>query len=113
MAVFFAACCPTRPSSCRPDHVPSSELFNFLSRVPDDPTLSRCKPLSVMDEDLLREEEERKGGGGGAGGGGGGGDTLTAGKLAKKVSSFFAGGGSKQVGLLLCYVHNYVQYLLM
>ncbi len=65
----------------RPDHVPTSEFLNFLSRVPDDPTLAQCKPLSIMDENLMREEEEerarkeKK--------------AQVAGKLAKKVSSFF------------------------
>ena len=43
----------------RPNHIPSSEIKNFLSRVPDDPSLQKCKPLSIFDPVLLKEEEEK------------------------------------------------------
>ena len=73
-----------------PDHVPSSELLNFLSRVPDDPTVRKCKELSVMDPVLVAKENERRSskkekekGGGDAGS-----DAGNA-TIVKRVSSFF------------------------
>ena len=72
----------------RPHHVSSSEFLNFLSRVPDDPTLSMCKQISLQDPVLLQKEEERRNSkkgrdGGGAQSGPGGRS------IAKRVSSFF------------------------
>ena len=43
-----------------PDHVPSSELLNFLSRVPDDVTVRKCKQLNVKDPVLVAKEDERR-----------------------------------------------------
>lgn len=44
----------------RPNHIPSSEFLNFLSRMPDDVALKKWKPLSVFDQDLLKEEEDER-----------------------------------------------------
>lgn len=46
----------------RPNHIPSSEIKNFLSRVPDDPTLQKCKKLPIYDPRILTEEEEKAAG---------------------------------------------------
>lgn len=74
----------------RPDHVSSSEFLAFLSRVPDDPTMSMCKQLSLQDPVLLQKEEEkrnsRKGRSGGSGEQGPGGPGKS---IVKRVSSFF------------------------
>ena len=43
-----------------PDHVPSSELLNFLSRVPDDVMVRKCKQLSIKDPVLTAKEDERR-----------------------------------------------------
>ena len=43
-----------------PDHVPSSELLNFLSRVPDEVTVRKCKQLSIKDPVLVAKEDERR-----------------------------------------------------
>ena len=63
----------------RPNHVPSSEILNFLSRVPDDPTLHKCKEMSLFDQQLLKlEEEERQRR-----------ENSASTKIVKRVSSFF------------------------
>lgn len=69
----------------RPHAVSSNELMNFLSRVPDDVQLAKCKPLPVFDPQLLKEEEEKaaKRNSGGLAG------TPRPGqKIAKRVQSF-------------------------
>ena len=63
----------------RPDHVPSSEFLNFLSRMPDDVKLERCKAISVFDQELVKEEEEERLKR----------ERSTPNRLVKKVSSFF------------------------
>ncbi len=75
----------------RPHHVSSSEFLNFLSRVPDDPTLRMCKHISLQDPVLLQKEEERRNSRKGKDGGGGkDGATGPSGRsIAKRVSSFF------------------------
>lgn len=64
----------------RPNHIPSSELFNFLSRVPDDPTVAKCKPLSIYDQQLLKEEEEEKAKK----------EKSNSTRIARKVTAFFS-----------------------
>ena len=44
----------------QPDHVPSSEFLNFLSRVPDEVTVRKCKQLSIKDPVLVAKEDERR-----------------------------------------------------
>jgi hypothetical protein len=63
----------------RPNHVPSSEILNFLSRVPNDPTLQKCSELSLFDQQLLRQEEEERQKR----------ENSTSSKIVKRVSSFF------------------------
>jgi len=67
-----------------PDHVPSSELLNFLSRVPDDVTVRKCKQLNVKDPVLVAKEDERRTSRKGTDSSESSGITI-----AKRVSSFF------------------------
>ena len=71
-----------------PNHVPSSELLNFLSRVPDDPTMRKCKQLNLKDPILAAKENERRSSKKDKGGGDA---ELDAGSptIVKRVSSFF------------------------
>lgn len=62
----------------RPGRKSSSEILNFLSRVPDDPALERFQELSIFDQQLLKAEEEeriRR-------------ENSSASKITKRVSAF-------------------------
>ena len=71
-----------------PNHVPSSELLNFLSRVPDEVTVRKCKQLSIKDPVLVAKEDERRTSRKGRAGGGT--DSESGGiTIVKRVSTFF------------------------
>ena len=66
----------------------SSELLNFLSRVPDEVTVRKCKQLSIKDPVLVAKEDERRTSRKGRAGGGT--DSESSGiTIVKRVSTFF------------------------